>query len=155
MKKFFERLVVTVAISCITAVVIPMETGCAALASALPDVIAAVTSGAQILDAIESFMSAYFAQHPDPATQVKVAEAITKARIALNVALNTAKGAKNANDQQVDQAFDAFKAAYLELLAIVRPFGVVPQQNDKMLRAPGPGQLSVPAEAPTPKGGAR
>ena len=118
--------------------------GCATVAAVLPDVISAVTDGAQILDAIESFMRLVFVAHPDPDTEAKVAAALAKARTALNVALRTAQGAKDVTDERVDQAFEEFKQAYLELLALCRPYGVTPAKLPHARMATSGQTLQVP-----------
>lgn len=116
--------------------------GCAAIAAALPDVIAAVTDGAQIIDAIEHFVALYFASHPDADKQKAVGEAITKARSALNLALRSAQGAKDLDDAKIDAAFADFKAAYLELIALCAPYGVKQAKVGRFAAAPG--SLIVP-----------
>lgn len=110
-------------------------TGCAAIAAVLPDVIAAVLDGMQIIDVIEQFVARYFQSHPDPVAQKKVDDAILKARTALNVALRSAQGAKNLDDAQIDKAFEDFKQAYLELMALVRPYGVTPASSPAVMKA--------------------
>ena len=135
MKLLAAALAVTIALS---------TAGCAALASVLPDVIAAVTDGAQILDVIERFVANYFASHPDAEAQKRLGDAVTRCRVALNVALRTAKAAKALDDQQVEAAFDEFKRAYLELLALTKPYGVHPAGDGRLRAAPGGGDLEVP-----------
>lgn len=101
--------------------------GCAlfkTVASALPDVIAAVVDGMQVIDAIASFSDRWFANHPNPEAQKTVARAIDRARTSLNVALRLAQGTKNADDQKVNAAFEDFKAAYVDLLQLLRQFGL-------------------------------
>ncbi len=119
-------------------------TGCPAMLAALPDVIAAVTDGTQILDAIESFCTAWFIQHPSVESQQKVSEAIAKARLALNIALRTAQGAKNLDDASIDAAFNDFKNAYIELLSLVKPYGVKESALPSMKMRAAPGELVVP-----------
>ena len=116
------------------------SSGCAALGSLLPGVIAAVTDGAQILDMIERFVGSYFAAHPDAEAQRKVGDAVTKCRLALNAALRTAEGTKALTDEQVGYAFDDFKKAYLELRALTGPLGV--RSLGRLAAAPG--TLEVP-----------
>lgn len=100
-------------------------TGCAAFAAALPNIVAAVIDGVQVLDVITTFVTKYFAAHSTAAeTQAKVFNAIEKAKAALNLALRTAQGSDDLSNAKVDAAFENFKAAYLELLALVRPLGV-------------------------------
>ena len=98
-----------------------VTSGCAALMAALPDVIAAVIDGGHILDAIEAFL---VGQHPSAEDQKKISEAIGKARTALNAALRTAQGTQDLSDEKIDHAFDEFKVAYMELMSLVRPYGV-------------------------------
>ena len=117
--------------------------GCAALAAVLPDIVAALVDGGQILATIESFMASYFANHPDPVAQAKVADAILKARTALNLATRAAQGTNDANDKKLDQAFADFEAAYVELLKLVAPYGVKPARPGGNLSA-APGELVVP-----------
>lgn len=139
MMKKFMGFVATVLLFATISVVAP---ACATLSAVLPDVIAAVVDGGQILDTIEGFVANYFATHPDAAAEKKVSEALARARLALNVALRTAQGAKNVDDRQVDAAFENFKAAYLDLLALVKPFGVSSSPNAALKAAPG--HLDVP-----------
>lgn len=112
--------------------------GCATVAATLPTVIAAVTDGVMILDAVQRFVDAYFASHPtNPETKSAVQSAIDKARSSLNVALRTAQGAEKLDQAKVDEAFASFKAAYVELLAVVGPLGVLSgDANSKMTARP-------------------
>lgn len=113
------KLVYALMLACVL-----VTTSCAAALSLLPDVVAAVTDGMQIIEAIERFCNLYFIKHPDPHAEMAVGDAIAKARDALNVALRTAQGAKELNDKQVDAAFEDFKQAYIALLGLVRSYGV-------------------------------
>lgn len=98
--------------------------GCAQLASVLPDVIAYVQDGTQVLDAIDVFVNQYFAAHPNPTEQAKYTKAMADARAALQTALHAAQGTQHLDQASVDAAFSDFKAAYLELMTIVKPYGV-------------------------------
>ncbi len=108
----------------LTVLVLTMSTGCAAFASALPHIIAAIVDGGQIIDRIADYLAKWFALHPDPIVQPKVEMAIAKARRALSAALHAAEGADKLDQAKVDAAFDDFKKAYLELIALTRPYGV-------------------------------
>lgn len=99
---------------------------CAPIVAALPHIIAAVVDAGQIIDTIVAFVDRYFASHPDPAAQKKVDEAVVKVRGALNVLLRVANGVEDASNEKVDAAFEQFKQAYLELLGLVKPYGVIP-----------------------------
>lgn len=121
--------------------------GCGAIISALPSIIAAVVDGGQILDAIEGFVSKWFVAHPDLELQKKVDNALDRCRMALNAALRVAQGAKDADEAKVDAAFENFKSAYIELINLVRPLGVLskgaelratPTADGKSLEVPEP-----------------
>lgn len=114
--------------------------GCAAVVSALPAVVAAVTDAALVVDSIERFVTRYFVAKPDPARQKDVEAALARARAALDVALRVAQGAEKLDQQQVDAAFAEFRLAYEELLVLVKPLGV---SSGEALRAT-PGGLAVP-----------
>ncbi len=119
--------------------------GCAALASALPTVLALVLDGMQVLDTIEAFVAHYFVQNPDAKAQEIVRQALTRCRAALNVALRSAQGAERLDQAQVDAAFDEFKKAYIALMSLVGPLGVR-QVHGSTLRASlaADGKLEVP-----------
>ncbi len=129
-------------ICALTILLVTALPSCAAFASALPGIIAAILDGAQVLDAIERFVNAYFIEHPDPAAQAKVTSAMVKCRSALNIALRSAHGAKDLDEKQVDKAFDDFKAAYIELIGLCKPYGVRPVSTGRL--AASPGVLEVP-----------
>src|SRR5688500_16867770 len=120
--------------------------GCAAVVSALPSVIAAVTDAMLILDQIEDFVRRYFAANPDPAREKKFDVAMTRCRSALVAAQRTAKGAEKLDQQKVDEAFAEFKVAYRELAALCAtiPGLRVQKPGEKPLTA-RPGELAVPA----------
>lgn len=121
--------------------------GCAALAALLPKVVAAVTDASLVLDAIQTFSDKRFAQNPDPDSQAKVNALIAKARAAAEAALHTARGTEALTQQDVDKAFDAFKLAYAELIAVTQPMGVRTASKETLASArmsASPGQLVVP-----------
>lgn len=112
----------------------------AAVAPHLPTIIAAVTDGLMVLDAIESFIDRYYKQNLDAASEAKVRLGLARARGALNTALRVGQGAEKLDRAQVDEAFAEFRVAYLELLALVGPLGV--QSGDRLaVRA---GSIVVP-----------
>lgn len=125
----------------LTVALIAPAAGCAAFVASLPVIIAAILDGAQIIDAIEHFVDAYFVAHPDPIAQAKVSEAVARCRSALNIALRSAQGAQEVDEQKVDAAFNDFKAAYIALLGLCKPYGVQPA-GGKL--AASPGKLEVP-----------
>lgn len=119
--------------------------GCATLGTLLPDVLAYVSDGTQVLDAIDRFVQTYFTAHGVAAEErVKYTEAMATARSSLNSALRATQGVKDLNDQKVDEAFADFKAAYLELMKVAGPFGVKPATGVKAFRAVPGGGLEVP-----------
>lgn len=119
-------------------------TGCAAIMSLLPHVIAVVVEAGQILDQIEAFVKRYFMNHPDQAKEIAVAKAVAKARSALNFVMRTTEGADKLDQAKVDAAFEDFKKAYLELMALCRPFGVYPESAPLMTSNADGAVLVVP-----------
>lgn len=126
-----------IAIAALAATLLVGTTSCAAVASILPHVIAAIVDGGQIIDRIAEYLSKWFAAHPDPVVQPKVELAITKCRAALSVALHAADGASKLDQAKVDAAFDDFKKAYLELIALASPYGVAVEGGPVKARADG------------------
>lgn len=86
--------------------------------AALPTVVSAVVDAITVLNQIEAWANVYFAAHPDKDKQKAVAQAIGKARSALNAANRTCRGTQELNQAQVDAAFADFKVAYQELSAL-------------------------------------
>lgn len=117
----FSRSLRAIALS----VALVVATGsCAAVVSTLPKVISIVSDAALIVDQIDSFASAIFKVKPDADLEKKVSEAIILARKALAFANRTAAGAENLSQAQLVAAFDDFRIAYQDLLALVGPLGV-------------------------------
>lgn len=116
---------------------------CAQTLAYLPTVIATVQDGIMVLDTIERFWRVWQARHPNQTTVPadKVDLALEKSRTSLNLALRAAQGTDKLNQAQVDQAFEEFKAAYTELVALVSNIGV--KSGGDKLQA-GPGTLTVP-----------
>lgn len=116
--------------------------GCAAVVSYLPTAIAYAQDGAMILDTIQRFVDAFFVNHPNPDRQKQVNQAAARAHAALDLALRAATGAQDLNQAKVDAAFEEFRQAYVDLLALVGPMGVS-SGGARLAAAPG-GGLVVP-----------
>jgi hypothetical protein len=129
--------------------------GCAEILSFLPKVIATVTDAQMILDEIEDFVDTFFAVKPDPKLQRNVDQALDRCRVALNVALRTASGAEDLNEQQVEAAFDNFQKAYRNLLVLIEPLGVVQGEPGDKLSATATGLIVPPPLALDPLGKGR
>lgn len=118
---------------------------CAPVFAALPHVIAAVVDAQQIIDTIVTFVDRWFVAHPDPVAKAKVDAAVMKTRAALNVLLRAANGAEKVGQEKIDAAFADFKAAYLELIALVHPYGVNPSPTENFPKLSASGDtLTVP-----------
>lgn len=115
--------------------------GCAAVMSNLPAVIAYVQDGQIVLDTIVRFVDAFFVTRPNADLQAKVDRAVARARSALDLALRAASGTGKINQADIDGAFNDFKVAYLDLMALVGPLGV--KTGSALAAAPG-GGLVVP-----------
>jgi hypothetical protein len=140
------RLTKLAALALLSAFLALPTTGCAAVASLLPTVIAAVTDAALILDQIEDYMHRYFAANPNPEKEKQVFRALGKCRGTLIVAQRTSQGAHELDQQKVDAAFTDFKAAYTELTALLDgvPGLRVQRPGDGPMLAAGPDQLILP-----------
>lgn len=130
-----------------------LPTGCGAIMSLLPTVIAFVTDAVLILDQIEDFVRRYFAVAPNPEKEKAIAAALGRCRSALIVAQRTAKGTQELDQQKVDAAFADFKVAYQQLAALLDGIpGLRVQRSGEAPLAATPDTFVVPApEALTPK----
>lgn len=108
-----------------------LSVSCGAVLSALPTVIAAVTDAMGILGMIEQRAGTVLDRvGADAAMKAQVQAALGKAKAALNAALRASQAADAAGhlDQaSADRAFESFKLAYLALLEVVQPLGIVEQ----------------------------
>jgi len=118
----------------------PVAVGCGAIVATLPAIIAAVTDGLMVVDAIKEFTDTYFKVQPNTVLQDKVIAALTRAKQALNTALHITQGTEKLTQEQVNAAFADFRQAYADLLVLVTPLGVTTGDS---LRAT-PGGLYVP-----------
>lgn len=115
---------------------------CAAVVSTLPKVVSIVSDAALIVDAIDSFVDNVFQVKPDTELQSKVDLAIARTRLALAMANRLATGTEKITQAQLVAAFEDFRVAYQELLALVAPLGVS-TSGDLALKATA-GGLQVP-----------
>lgn len=109
---------------CLSLAILLGAGGCAAVMSFLPTVIAAVSDATMILDQIQTFVTNYYRDHPDATKEKQAMLALAKARSALIGAQRAAQGAEKLDQKKIDEAFQDFKVAYQEVLAIVGPLGV-------------------------------
>ena len=128
MKNKLIAFMATVLIPVVLTAIVP---ACATVSSMLPHVIAAVVDGMGVIDAIAHFVGRYFDRNPNPEAQKTIDAALLKCRKALNAALHVAKGADKIDQARVDAAFEEFKQAYLELIDLVRPYGVSMDSDEK------------------------
>lgn len=123
-------------------IVLAQFLACAVAMSHLPLVIAAVTDGAMVLDAIVVFVGKSPILIADDVRRGQVESAIATARAALNIALRVAQGVQAMAQAQIDEAFRDFRMAYAALLVLVGPLGV--KTSGSNLMAASPGVLLVP-----------
>lgn len=131
MKRFAAVLVLSLALA----------PSCATVAPYLPTVISYVTTAINAIDSIDAFVDATV---PDSETKKKIDMAIARTLSALNAAQAATRGADHLTQAQVDAAFDEFQRAYVELLILVKPYGVRAVQAGERLAA-RPGGLTVPS----------
>jgi hypothetical protein len=100
-------------------------TSCSQLLPLLPTIVAAVQDAALIIDRIERYVDAVFAAKPDPAAETAVRTALDETRVALSMALRASKGAADLGRDDAVAAFAEFRQAYVALLKLLKPLGVV------------------------------
>jgi len=118
--------------------------GCAALAAAGPvisDIAVAVADGEQVIAIIESVEHAYFAAKPDAVMQQKIENDLTKAHIALDLALRADKGVGDLTSKDVSAAIGDFESAYGDLLLLLSQAGI--QTSASPLAKVGPSAKPV------------
>lgn len=114
-------------------------TGCASLGGVIPvlqDAILVAEDGQSILQALRAafdFFSATNILSQD--VQVKAQQAFQDAALALDAAVRALHGGKELDDQQIDAAFEDFRQAYTNLVAILRDLGVVQEKATGLLAA--------------------
>ncbi len=117
--------------------------GCATISPLLPTAIVYVQDATLVLETIDTFVKAYFSMTPDPTHEVKVENAIARARSALDAALRIIHGSQKLDDAQIDAAFADFKVAYTDLLTMTDFLGVHPIDRGQVL-AKSQKELQVP-----------
>ena len=124
-------------IALLLALVMPFS-GCAAVVSTLPAVIAYATDGMLIISTIESFANQWFQVRPNQDVQKKVGLAISRAKMALDAAVRLASGAEKINQAQIDAAFNEFKLAYLDIVGLMGPLGAMQVGGSELKMKAGP-----------------
>ena len=122
--------------------------GCAAFAAAIPvitEVVTYVSDAQQILSAIQIISQTFFAEHPNPDLQKKLAQDLSEAHLALDTIVQIGQGAKDLSDKDLVDAIAKFQKVYTDIDAILKQTGLVPPAGT--LRATAPGG---PARIPTP-----
>lgn len=120
-------------------------TGCDVLRAAAPilsDVLLVIDDAQAILNIIDSAAKIWFDLHPDAAdAKAKYVKAMGRCRVALDGAIRVVRGSKSLDEGQVDQAFAEFRAAYVDLTALLAASGI--KAADGKLGA-GPDVVAVP-----------
>lgn len=101
-------------------------TGCASLAKIAPvvaDLIVAVEDAEAFLNETDAYMRRVFAAFPDPEGEKRYAAAMSATRASLRLALRSAHGAEDLTKEDADKAFAEFRAAYAELMKVVKEVG--------------------------------
>lgn len=117
--------------------------GCAAVVSQLPNVVAYVQDAELILNTIETAMNGVWANHPDPANQKLVNESIAKVDTALDAVNRIAQGGEKVDQAQLEAAFSDFQAAFSDLMSLLGPYGITVADVPKATRTAA-GGLVVP-----------
>jgi hypothetical protein len=118
-----------------------LHVSCATVVPYLPTVLSYVTTAINALNSIDAFVDAAV---PDGDAKKKIDMAIARTQSALAGAQAAIRGAEHLTQAQVDAAFDEFQRAYVELLILVKPYGVRTAEPGERLSAM-PGGLTVPS----------
>lgn len=120
--------------------------GCAALTAALPTVANVVSDATAILGLIEGVVAAVFRSSPNPTMQTQIEAGLQRAQLALIAGEQALAGISNASAGQIKAAFASFAVAYVDLMRLVAPLGIVPATT--IAPAPDGGPLSTPPGPP-------
>lgn len=118
-----------------------LHVSCATVVPYLPTVLSYVTTAINAINSIDAFVDATV---PDSEMKKKIDLAIARTLSALSAAQAATRGADKLTQAQVDAAFDEFQRAYVELLFLVKPYGVRTAEQGERLAAV-PGGLTVPS----------
>lgn len=120
--------------------------GCGAVGSAfwqsIPTIITTIKMASDVISQIVSFVETKIT---NDALRKKVADAVAKARAALDAVTSAIAGANDIHDQKLQDAIAAFRQAYDDLLALVASLGVHAKGAPDMLGAGVGETLEVPA----------
>lgn len=118
-----------------------LHASCGTVVPYLPTVLSYVTTAINAINSIKSFVDAAL---PDGDSKKKIDMAIARTQSALAGAQAAIRGAEHLTQAQVDAAFDEFQRTYVELLILVKPYGVRTAEPGERLAAM-PGGLTVPS----------
>jgi len=119
----------------IVAIILSMSllAGCGFLASAVPwiaKITAVVVDASNVLSTINDVANKYFVINDTPArTRDEFNTVMVKARLMLQAANSSLRGADNLTQQQFDDAFARFNDAYKELVALCATTGVTQRKG--------------------------
>jgi hypothetical protein len=132
--------------------------GCAALQNVktvVRDVAAEVFDDAAqantVLDVLHSVVEVFFLASPDAATQAQVEQYFADARLAVESAMDVAKGANAASGADYNAAFGHFREAYSKLMTVLNDLGIVGKTSSGKMsvnrRGGGTNEIPVPRAA--------
>jgi len=102
--------------------------GCSLFRTVVP-VLSTATAVAQdastILSLLQTASDAWFAGRPNPTLEEKVRKGISDAKLGLLTAIRTANGATELDAGDADNAFADFRAAYANLVSLLKSIGIV------------------------------
>lgn len=112
------------------------------------EVVADVQEAQQIVDVLHALATTFFLMHANAETQAKVEQGFAVVSLALNTAARAATGAKQATSNDYDVAFASFRAAYQNLVLLLKEVGVVKADEAKFGAVRSSGAL---LEVPEPR----
>lgn len=121
-------------------------TGCAAFGAvigALPTIIQIVQDAQIILDQIDISAKPFFERAENKELLREYNAKMLAAKRSLQVALRASEGGKELSDEQIDEAFEDFKIAYKELLALLRDNKLMSEEGTMRVSPDSPAVINV------------
>lgn len=116
--------------------------GCAAFQrqaqTALTEAAVYVADAQQVVDVVRAVSNLWFLSHPGTDAQAKVERAIGEVSRTIDVAVRATRGAQDLTQEQLDAAWNEFRAAYRELQSVLQDVGVVNGAALGLSRGPVP-----------------
>lgn len=118
-------------------------TSCFAPAAIFPAIAAVVSDASAVLSIIQNAVNSWFANKPNVELQTQINAAIANTWTALRVATAATQGAEKLSQEEYDEAFSEFQAAYSELYALLKAHGIL--KGTRLSMGVNQGEVDIPA----------